>query len=150
MRPAFAVLPILLATPHVGCVLVHVRQDNPRTCDENRRGDVLTTGAPSFATRNAISRLGLDPDGCVSAVAPCILALRRGDPARQRRAPLGAGDGFVSCTSAHLDGAASEKAIVSGHSVQETPQANLVIRRILREHAGLGQGYAATRSAGGR
>lgn len=34
-------------------------------------------------------------------------------------------DGFVPYASAHLDGAASEKVIVSGHSVQETPQAIL-------------------------
>ena len=33
---------------------------------------------------------------------------------------------------AHLDGAVSEKVIVSGHSVQETPQAILELRRILR------------------
>src|SRR5512139_1369659 len=60
-----------------GCALVHVKQDNPRTYDENRRGDVLTTGALSFATRNAISRLGLDPDDCVAAATPCIGALRQ-------------------------------------------------------------------------
>ncbi len=44
-------------------------------------------------------------------------------------------DGLVPYASAHLAGAASEKIIVSGHSVQETPQAILEIRRILREHA---------------
>ncbi|MDV3467762.1 alpha/beta hydrolase [Stenotrophomonas sp. C3(2023)] len=42
-------------------------------------------------------------------------------------------DGLVPYWSAHLDGALSEKVIVSGHSVQETPQAVLEIRRILRE-----------------
>ncbi|WP_363798837.1 alpha/beta fold hydrolase [Lysobacter firmicutimachus] len=41
-------------------------------------------------------------------------------------------DGVVPYASAHLDGAQSEKAIVSGHSVQETPQAILELRRILR------------------
>ena len=43
-------------------------------------------------------------------------------------------DGVVPYASAHLDGATSEKVIVSGHSVQETPQAILEIRRILHEH----------------
>ncbi len=43
-------------------------------------------------------------------------------------------DGFVPYRSAHLDGAVSEKVITSFHSVQETPQAILEIRRILREH----------------
>ncbi|MBN6151862.1 alpha/beta fold hydrolase [Xanthomonas sp. AmX2] len=41
-------------------------------------------------------------------------------------------DGFVPYWSAHLDGAASETVIASGHSVQETPQAILEIRRLLR------------------
>lgn len=42
-------------------------------------------------------------------------------------------DGLVPYWSAHLPGALSEKVIISGHSVQETPQAVLEIRRILRE-----------------
>ena len=42
-------------------------------------------------------------------------------------------DGLVPYWSSHLEGAVSEKVIISGHSVQETPQAVLEIRRILRE-----------------
>ncbi|MCK9515800.1 MAG: alpha/beta fold hydrolase [Ottowia sp.] len=42
-------------------------------------------------------------------------------------------DGLVPYCSAHLAGAASEKIIVSGHSVQETPAAVAELRRILRE-----------------
>lgn len=42
-----------------------------------------------------------------------------------------ADDGVVPYRSAHLDGAESERVITSGHSVQETPQAILEIRRIL-------------------
>ena len=41
-------------------------------------------------------------------------------------------DGVVPYASAHLDGALSEKVIPSWHSVQESPQAILEIRRILR------------------
>jgi hypothetical protein len=37
----------------------------------------------------------------------------------------------VPYRSAHLQGAESELVITSGHSVQETPQAILEIRRIL-------------------
>ena len=44
-------------------------------------------------------------------------------------------DGLVPYPSAHLPGAESELVITSGHSVQETPEAILEIRRILREHA---------------
>jgi triacylglycerol esterase/lipase EstA (alpha/beta hydrolase family) len=42
-------------------------------------------------------------------------------------------DGVVPYASAHLDGALSEKVIPSWHSVQESPQAILEIRRILRQ-----------------
>lgn len=44
-------------------------------------------------------------------------------------------DGVVPYRSAHLDGAESELAIPSWHSVQETPAAILELRRILRLHA---------------
>ena len=41
-------------------------------------------------------------------------------------------DGIVPYWSSHLEGAASEKVIVSGHSVQETPEAIIELRKILR------------------
>jgi hypothetical protein len=44
-------------------------------------------------------------------------------------------DGVVPYQSAHLDGADSELAIPSWHSVQETPAAILEVRRILTLHA---------------
>lgn len=43
-------------------------------------------------------------------------------------------DGVVPYSSAHLDGAQSEKVIRSWHSVQETPEAIVEVRRILHEH----------------
>ena len=43
-------------------------------------------------------------------------------------------DGIVPYRSAHLEGAASEKIIKGGHSIQETPEAVLELRRILRLH----------------
>ena len=45
-------------------------------------------------------------------------------------------DGIVPYTSAHLAGAASERVLPSGHSVQEHPQAIVEIRRILRSQLG--------------
>jgi hypothetical protein len=45
-------------------------------------------------------------------------------------------DGLVPYRSAHLDGAASEKIILYSHSVQETPEAILELRRILRLQLG--------------
>ncbi|MFN9529669.1 MAG: esterase/lipase family protein [Pseudomonadaceae bacterium] len=43
-------------------------------------------------------------------------------------------DGVVPYSSAHLAGAQSEKVIPSWHSVQETPEAIVEIRRILHQH----------------
>lgn len=43
-------------------------------------------------------------------------------------------DGVVPYTSSHLSGAQSEKVIHSWHSVQETPEAIVEVRRILHEH----------------
>ena len=45
-------------------------------------------------------------------------------------------DGVVSYQSAHLDEAASELIVRSGHSVQGHPEAIEEIRRILLEHLG--------------
>lgn len=43
-------------------------------------------------------------------------------------------DGVVPYSSAHLDGSDSEQVIQSGHSVQETPEAIIEIRRIMHLH----------------
>lgn len=43
-------------------------------------------------------------------------------------------DGLVPYSSAYLAGAQSEKVIIGGHSIQETPEAIIEIRRILTEH----------------
>lgn len=43
-------------------------------------------------------------------------------------------DGVVPYSSAHLEGAQSEKVIHSWHSVQETPEAIVEVRRILHQH----------------
>ena len=49
---------------------------------------------------------------------------------------LDSDDGVVPYRSAHLDGASSEKIIISSHSVQGTPESILEIRRILHEDLG--------------
>ncbi|GAB2591561.1 alpha/beta fold hydrolase [Dyella jejuensis] len=52
------------------------------------------------------------------------------------KGPLAASDdGVVPYASAHLDGADSELVVPSWHDVQETPQAIIELRRILRLHA---------------
>jgi pimeloyl-ACP methyl ester carboxylesterase len=52
------------------------------------------------------------------------------------------GDGVVSYRSAHLDAAASELIVQSGHSVQGNPEAIEEIRRILLEHLAAGPASA--------
>ncbi|RZF29724.1 alpha/beta hydrolase [Paraburkholderia sp. UYCP14C] len=72
----------------------------------------------------ATSKLPISPQVCFHS----IIARRRAD------GPLeDSNDGVVPYRSAHLAGALSETMIVAGHSVQETPQAILEIRRILLE-----------------
>lgn len=72
----------------------------------------------------ATSQLPISPQACFHS----IIARRR------ETGPLeDSNDGVVPYRSAHLAGAQSEKVIVAGHSVQETPQAILEIRRILHE-----------------
>jgi hypothetical protein len=86
---------------------------------------------------NSIDNLR-DSDPFVRAVAELPVSPRVGfntivaqrDPA----VPLiDSDDGLVPYRSAHLQGAESEKVIPGGHSIQESPQAILEIRRILHQ-----------------
>ncbi len=84
---------------------------------------------------NSIDNLkSSDPFVRASSQLPIMPGLKYHSIIAQRKpeVPLAdSDDGLVPYWSAHLDGALSEKVIVSGHSVQETPQAILEIRRIL-------------------
>ncbi len=53
---------------------------------------------------------------------------------RERGDTPGGSDGVVPYASSHLDNAASEVVVQSGHSVQQNPLAILELRRILLEH----------------
>ncbi|MFT0170970.1 esterase/lipase family protein [Paraburkholderia mimosarum] len=97
----------------------------------------------------------LDPQGKTFHVPNSIEQLRETDPMirvtaqlpaspqvcfhsiiarRRENGPLeDSDDGVVPYRSAHFAGALSEKVIVAGHSVQQTPEAILEIRRILHE-----------------
>ncbi len=77
-----------------------------------------------------------DPFIEVSSTLPIAPGLKYHSIIAQRKAdvPLAqSDDGLVPYWSSHLDGALSEKVVLSGHSVQETPEAVLEVRRILRE-----------------
>ncbi|WP_157903133.1 MULTISPECIES: esterase/lipase family protein [Cupriavidus] len=96
--------------------------------------DNLNAGDPFVKTA---ATLPISPRVCYHSI------IARRDP----KVPLAdSDDGVVPYRSAHLDGAASEKIIPSGHSVQETAAAILEIRRIL--HEDLDWGCAAGEAAG--
>lgn len=86
---------------------------------------------------NSIDNLkASDPFVEVSSRLPMVPGLKYHSIIAKRKAEVPtpeSDDGLVPYWSAHLDGALSEKVIVSGHSVQETPEAVLEVRRILRE-----------------
>jgi pimeloyl-ACP methyl ester carboxylesterase len=74
--------------------------------------------------------LGLDELGLATTIkAHSIIADRR-DPPR-----VGGSDGLVPYESAHLDGAASESLVSSGHLCQDHPAVLREVQRILAEHA---------------
>jgi pimeloyl-ACP methyl ester carboxylesterase len=95
----------------------------PNSIEQLRESDPLI---------QATAQLPISPEVCFHS----IIARRRAT------GPLeDSDDGVVPYRSAHLAGARSEMVIVSGHSVQETPQAILEIRRILHEDiAEVGEG----------
>jgi len=101
--------------------------------------DAGEPGAKPKAPRigNSIDNLkASDPFIRASAALPLAPGLRYHSIIARRKAEgslAESDDGLVPYWSAHLDGALSEKVVVSGHSVQETPEAVLEVRRILRQ-----------------
>jgi len=93
--------------------------------------------ATKLQVPNSIDNLkASDPFVKGAAALPIMPGLKYHSIIAQRKAGvplLQSDDGLVPYWSAHLEGAVSEKVILSGHSVQETPQAVIEIRRILRE-----------------
>ena len=69
--------------------------------------------------------------------AHSIIAVKNGESLAE------GGDGVVSYRSAHLDEAASEVIVRSGHSVQGHPEAIEEIRRIILEHLGSAESATA-------
>jgi pimeloyl-ACP methyl ester carboxylesterase len=98
----------------------------PNSIEQLRESDPLI---------QATAQLPISPEVCFHS----IIARRRATGPLEE-----SDDGVVPYRSAHLAGARSEMVIVSGHSVQETPQAILEIRRILHEDvAEVGKGDGA-------
>lgn len=107
---------------------------------------ILTAGDPDLSARksrlipNSIDNLkDSDPFVRAAATLPISPQVKYHSIIAKRDAKvplLKSDDGVVPYTSSHLDGALSEKIIISTHSVQGTPQSILEIRRILHEDLG--------------
>lgn len=159
LRPYFQFSPmpevtraVFLAAPHRGTPSAHngparivrgfIRLPGLILSENSSLIDSMRNAAPdgkSSRLPNAIDDLS-DKDRLVRAEAelPISATVRYHSivAVDNSKSPLGlASDGYVPYWSAHLSGAQSELTIPSGHSVQETPQAILELRRILRLHA---------------
>ena len=109
----------------------------------NRFTDVMTDltagddGSQRTSIPTSIDNLDkADPFVQAAADLPISPQVRYHSIIGQRRSEvplISSNDGVVPYWSSHLDGAASEKVVHSGHSVQETPQAVIELKRILRE-----------------
>ncbi len=100
-----------------------LRQGLPRSVDN------MSPGNPAIRT---LASLPIVPGVTVHS----IVAMEEGGTLAD------GGDGVVTYRSAHLDEAASELIVQSGHSVQGNPQAIEEIRRILLQHLAAGPASA--------
>jgi hypothetical protein len=102
-----------------------------------QQADAQRSGSEKLRVPNSIDNLkSTDPFVMAAGSLPIQPGLKYHSIIAQRKPDvplLQSDDGLVPYWSSHLEGAVSEKVIISGHSVQETPQAVLEIRRILRE-----------------
>ncbi len=104
----------------LGDVLQEVAGENP--------GERLPNSIDNLDRHDPFVRAAADLPISPAVRYHSIIARTRGD------GPLeDSNDGLVPYWSAHLDGAVSERIIVSGHSVQETAPAIIEMRRILHE-----------------
>ena len=106
---------------------------------EAMQGKDATTGTPTKLP-NSIDNLS-DADPFIKASSTLPISSRVhyhtivGIYKPKDKTLLESDDGVVPYSSSHLDGADSELAVPSWHNVQETPQAIIELRRILRLHA---------------
>jgi triacylglycerol esterase/lipase EstA (alpha/beta hydrolase family) len=124
-------LPLRLVQP-----LENVIRVNPEI---GLRRKSLPTAVDNMSPRAPFVRALSESPIAPGVVAHSIIAVEgTGDPRRLS-------DGVVRYSSAHLEGAASEKVVQSPHSMQAQPETILEVRRILREHLVEGGEYALPR-----
>jgi len=130
-------LPATLVT-HVQSMADLVASDQPEFAKLMRSTNAITSLDASSPYLKATSALDIAPGVTYHSI------IARKKP----KVPLEqSSDGFVPYASAHLPGAASELVVTSGHSVQESPEAIMEIRRILHTHLNEIDAQAATRKA---
>jgi pimeloyl-ACP methyl ester carboxylesterase len=101
-------------------------EDQPETAARLRRGpDGIDALSDRSLFLEAASELSVAPKVTYHSIIGCE---------NPSPSPPDCSDGLVPYTSAHLDGAASELIVRSGHGVQQTPEAILELRRILHLH----------------
>lgn len=89
-------------------------EDSMKNAAENS-SDTATSGENS-AGQDAANKIKEATTDIAQAVTPAL------------------SDGIVPYASSHLEGAASETIIKGGHSIQDTPEAVLTLRKILHQH----------------
>lgn len=89
----------------------------------------LATSLDSMNPRSEFLRTLADIPLAPGVAANSIIAVKGSGPVEE------GGDGVVSYTSAHIDGAESELVVQSGHSLQDNPETVEEVRRILLYHA---------------
>ncbi len=138
---------IFIATPHGGSYLAGRRVGNLFARVVRMPGNVVRAGAdlleqdPAKLARRNVERLPSSIDNMTPG-HPFLVTLREtplaagvtGHSIVAIRSEGAGSDGVVRYESAHIEGVASEKVVISGHSVQDHPDAVAEVRRILLEH----------------
>ena len=110
----------------VGQIVEALMTDQPDAAAQLRRApDGVDSLSDRFPFRKVVSELHIAPWVTYHSIVGCV---------KPAPSPTDCSDGFVPYSSAHLEGAASELIVPSGHSVQKTPEAILELRRILHRH----------------
>lgn len=110
----------------IGQIVDALRTSQPEAASHLRGApDGVDSLSDRFPFRQVVADLSIAPWVTYHSIVGCA------KPAPSARECT---DGFVPYSSSHLDGAASELIVRSGHSVQKTPEAILELRRILHLH----------------
>lgn len=138
---ALVTLPATLVKSTAGVFAHLANKRSPHASQALHSLDSLPTGIDSLAPSNPVLKYLVETE--IQVPYHSIIG-------NDRVAKPGGTDGVVPYTSSHLDGAASELVVHSGHNAQEHPLAIREVRRILLEHLGEASGSGGKTVAGGQ